>query len=334
MRGLATALPSQLTAGFRVGQELAPPAAGRPTAVYVVGMGGSAIAADLVRSIVGAETPVELVPIRSPDLPRAVDRRSRIVLVSYSGSTWETVRAYDGAGRVGASRFVVTSGGLLAERAARDDVPVLPLPPGLPPRAAVGQIFGGLLGLLDPWFPESNEGRVVRVAGRLSRLISQYSAPRGPAAKIAARIGGRVPVVYAEASFAGVARRWKDQFEENAKRLAVFDEAPELYHNAIVGWDAISRVEAARFAVLLLSWAGGLAATRRSFDYLERLLSQRGAVVIPVPLDAEDRLEATLAAVAIGDLVSLSLAERRGVDPYPTDAIGRLKSALGAKKTQ
>jgi len=331
MRALAAALPEQLTSGFRSGQELAPPAAGRPTTVYVVGMGGSAIAADLVGGVVGAETPVEIRAIRSPELPRAVERKSRVVLVSYSGSTWETVRAYDAAGRSGASRFVVTSGGLLAERAARDEVPLLPLPAGLPPRCAVGQVVGSLLGLLDPWFPESNEARVARVAGRLARLMPEYASPRGPAAALARRIGSRMPVIYAEAAFAGVARRWMTQLEENSKRLAMFDEAPELFHNAIVGWDALPRREAARFAVLLLRWEGGPASTRRSFEYFARLLDRHGVSALPVALAPEDRLEATLAGVALGDYLSLALADRRGVDPLPFDAIGRMKAALAAR---
>ncbi len=331
MRALAASLPTQFTEGFRAGQELAPPATGHSTTVFAVGMGGSGISADLARGLVESETPVALHLVRSSELPRAIERKSRVVLVSYSGDTWETVRAYERAGRVGAHRMVISSGGTLAERAARDGVPLLPLPPGLPPRSAVGHIFGGILGLLDPWFPESNEARVKRTADRLTRLIPQYSSPRGPAAAITRRLGSRVPVVFAESSFAGLARRWKTQFEENAKRIALFDEAPELFHNAIVGWDAMSRAEASRFAVLLLEWVGALPPTRRGFRHMERLLTERGAAVVPVALSAEDRMEATVAGISLGDHVSLFLAERRGVDPYPFDAIGRLKAALAAK---
>jgi glucose/mannose-6-phosphate isomerase len=332
MWSLAAGLPTQILDGFRAGQELAPPATGRSTTLFAVGMGGSAISADLVRGLVEAETPVAIHLVRSPDLSRAVERKSRVVLVSYSGDTWETVRAYDSAGRAGAHRTVITSGGMLADRAEREGVPVLRLPPGLPPRAAVGHIFGGILGLLDPWFPESNEARVRRMSERLARLIPQYASARGPAAVIARRLGARLPVIYAENSFAGLARRWKTQIEENAKRLAVFDEIPEVLHNSIVGWDAASRAEAARFGVVLLEWVGALPATRRGFEYLERLLAHRGATAVPVPLDAEDRLEAIGSGISLGDYVSLFLADRRGVDPLPIEAIGRLKTALAAKK--
>ncbi len=330
MRALAAMLPQALEDGFRAGRELAPSALdGRPS-VVAVGMGGSAIAADLARGFVTAESPIELSVLRSPELPRSVNERTHVILVSYSGNTWETLQAYDATRRAGARRTVVTSGGALAERANADGVPVLTLPPGLPPRSTVGQQLGGILGLLDPWFPESNEGRVGRVAGRVRGLIGLYAKPRGPAGRLAEKVGDRLPFVYAESSFLALARRWKTQVEENAKRLATFDEVPELFHNALVGWDAVRRSEAGRYAVILLEWTGESGSTRKSFRYLEALLRRRGVRVVPVPLDSEDRLEALVGGISLGDYVSLFLADRRRVDPLPVEAIVRLKTALGS----
>jgi len=329
MRALAASLPSGLLAGFRSGREIAPPAESRPATVYAVGMGGSGIAGELARGLVESETPLTLAVVRSPDLPHGLDHRSRVLLLSYSGNTWETLRAYDAAGRAGAVRCVVTAGGELGERAARDGVPLLPVPAGMPPRSAVGHLLGGILGLLDPWFPESNEARMARVADHLGPLTGAYARPRGPAAQIAQKIGERIPFVYAESAFLALARRWKTQFEENAKRLAVFDEVPELFHNALVGWDATPRAEASRTAILLLEWAGEGPMTRKSLRYLEKLAAARGAAVVRVPLTAEDQLEALAAGISLGDYTSLFLAERRKVDPYPVHAITRLKATLG-----
>lgn len=331
MRALAANLPDSFRDGFARGLELAPPAQ-RHSRVVAVGMGGSGIAADLARGVIDAETPAVLTVVRSPDLPRGTDRRTHVMLVSYSGDTWETLSAFDAAGRVGARRTVITSGGELADRAHEDDVPVLPVPAGLPPRAAIGHLLGGVLGVLDHWFPESNEERVVRIAERVRDQIGSYVRQKGPAAKIAARLDGRLPFVYAESSFLPLARRWKTQIEENAKQLAVFDEVPELLHNAIVGWDAASRDDAGRLAVVLLEWAGAPAPTRRSLRYLERLVARRGARVVRVPLESEDRLAALVGGIALGDHVSLFLADRRGVDPLPVDAISKLKDSLGTPR--
>jgi len=329
MRALAATLPDTLLAGYRSGQDLARPLPGDDLRIVAVGMGGSGIAADLARGVVDAESRAGLSVVRSPDLPRSVDHRAEVLLVSYSGNTWETLVAYDAAGRVGARRTVITSGGKLLEQAEADGVPILVVPPGLPPRSAVGHLLGGVLGLLDSAFPESLEGRIARAAEATRARIREYARPRGPAAALARQIGDRLPYIYAEDSFVPLARRWKTQVEENAKRLAVFDEVPELFHNAIVGWDAFPRRDAGRYIVMLLEWSGESPPVRKSLRYLERLLKSKRVPVARATMSSEDRLTALMAGIALGDHFSLFLAERGGVDPYPVDAITRLKSAIG-----
>ncbi|HTT26505.1 MAG TPA: SIS domain-containing protein [Thermoplasmata archaeon] len=326
MRALALDLPNQLEAGFAAGRELGSGPRSARQAI-MVGMGGSAIAADLVLSITDPETELPLTVARGPTLPRSVGRETWTVLASYSGQTWETLLAYDEAKRRGASLYAISSGGELARRAERDGVPHLLLPPGIPPRSALGYMVGGLLGALDPFFPESNERRVRDAAARLRTLGARLANPKGPSAEYAEALGNRVPYVYADTAFAGLARRWKTQFEENAKRLAHFDLVPELFHNALVAWDALSRAEARRRGVFLLEWSEESPATRWSFAYFDQLLRSRGVPVFRVPLAPTDRLDAILEGVAIGDHLSLFLAERAGVDPEPVAAIVRLKKA-------
>ncbi|MCI4365817.1 MAG: hypothetical protein L3K10_07170 [Thermoplasmata archaeon] len=328
LRGLASALPAALLDGFRRGRELALPAESGPVDFYVAGMGGSGIAAELARGVLETETRLRLTTVRGSSSPPSLSARSRVFLVSYSGDTWETLRAYEAAGRANSYRIVLTSGGQLAEAAGRDRVPLLPIPSGLPPRAAVGHLLGGILGILDPWFPESNDERLRRITERLPTTIASYARANGVADRLAASIGPRVPIVYAESSFVGLARRWKTQFEENAKRLAGFDELPELLHNAIVAWDALPAEEGKRYAVVLLEWSGIAPLLRQSSLYLERLLKSKGVIVLRVPLAPEDRLEALLQGLALGDHVSLFLADRAKVDPLPVEAIARLKAAL------
>ena len=329
MRAIAADLPNALLSGFQRGREVELPNGRPPTTVYAVGMGGSAIAADLARDLAESETRIPLSVVRGAELPRPLGENSRAILVSYSGETWETLRAYAAAERAGAGRVVVTSGGPLAERAEEDDVPVVRLPPGLPARGAVGYLFGGLLGLLDPTFPESNEGRVAAIAERLRPEIGRYARADGPAARLAAGIGDRIPSIFAPRGFGALARRWKTQIEENAKRIAQFDEFPEAFHNAVVAWSALSKANARHRAAVLFDRPGGEASVHRLIGEFERTLRGRGVAAVRVTLDSEDRLEAMLRGVALGDQVSLRLAERGKVDPLPVEAIARLREALG-----
>src|SRR6201999_3498690 len=71
-------------------------------------------------------------------LPAWAGPETLVLCSSYSGSTEETLAAYDDAAERGAQLLAVTTGGPLAERARRDGVPVIPVPGGFQPRAAVG----------------------------------------------------------------------------------------------------------------------------------------------------------------------------------------------------
>lgn len=331
LRELAGQLPDQLRQGFRTGVDLDFSLSPRLTHWAAAGMGGSAIASDLLAGILARETDRTLSVHRGPALPKAVNDRWLVVCTSYSGNTWETLAAYDQAGAAGATRLVVSSGGALADRAADDGVPCLIVPPGSPPRAAVGFLLGGLLGVVDAAFPESNEDRVEAAAGALVVRLRSLMAPGAGPARLAQRIGARSPLIYVDAGHEALARRWKTQIEENAKRLAQFDTVPELLHNALVPWDVLPPAEVSRRAVVLLEPTGGDRRLAKRFRYLERLLARRKVTVGRVPLVGPDPLLALLTGVAWGDLVSLAMAERARVDPMDIRALEDLKRAFGPR---
>jgi glucose/mannose-6-phosphate isomerase len=328
MRSLAIDLPVQLRSGFSGGVELGAPFPRDAHTAVAVGMGGSAGAADLLRSLTEPETELALNVVRGPAIPRAVGHRAIVLLSSYSGDSWETLAAYDAAGRQGAYRIAVSSGGELARRAERDRVPHLQLPPGLPPRAAVGHMFGGMLGILDPFFPESNEARLARAASRLAARQPSLASDRGEPARLARAVGPRTLEIYASTDIVSVAGHWKTQLEEHAKRLAHFDAIPELLHNTLVAWDAAPVSLARQRAVIVLERATGTPKLGRSATYLIALLRRRGVVARRVVLDPEDRLEALVTGVSYGDHFSHALARSAGVDPYEVRALDRLKHAM------
>ncbi len=335
MRALAAQLPDQFANGYRDGTEAARGTLGpRPRPTYAVGIGGSAISGDLARVVFERETKVPLVVVRGPALPAAADRDSLAILLSHSGTSWEAVSAYDEARRKGMRMVAITSGGELAERAERDGVPLIVINPDMPPRCSVGLVLGSILGLLDAWFPESNEDRVGRIADRLRAQHAIYAAHGGLPARLAARLGRRLPFVYGDGPLLPVARRWATQLEENAKRLATFDEVPETYHNAIVAWDRLARSDGHRLATFFLEWEGTHPKIRASNRYFERMVARKGVRTLRVAFDSSDLLEALLEGTLVGDLTSLELAARGRVDPLAIDAIARYRDFLAGSSAR
>ncbi|MGC2034583.1 MAG: SIS domain-containing protein [Thermoplasmata archaeon] len=328
MRELARGLPEQLADGFEAGRLVGAPSRRGIRAVTVVGMGGSGIAPHLLAPVLATETELSVSLSDGLTSPFRWDPKTLTVFVSYSGGTWETLSAYLEAGRSSAPRIVIASGGELARRARRDGVPFVALPPGIPPRSAVGFQLGALLGLVDPWFDRPNAPRIQRVARKIRYRQALWSRPDGLPSRLAERVGPRMPTIYADSGIGGVARRWKTQVDENAKRLASYDVLPEVLHNAIVSWDAVRAPIARRNSVIFLNWAGEDPRVHEASEYLARLLERRRVAVSSVDIDGADRLEAIVGGVSIGDHFSLFLAQNAGVDPLPYDAITRMKETL------
>ena len=109
-----------------------------PGGMIVAGMGGSAVGGRLALGAIGDRLRRPLAIADGYALPGWVGPDTLVLCSSYSGTTEETLAAYDDARERGAPRIVATTGGGLAERARRDGVPVIPVPGGFEPRAAVG----------------------------------------------------------------------------------------------------------------------------------------------------------------------------------------------------
>jgi glucose/mannose-6-phosphate isomerase len=251
-----------------------------------------------------------------------------VLCCSYSGETEETLACFAAAEALGARRVVVSTGGTLVEQAREADVPVIGLPGILQPRAAVAYMFA----------TAAEAAALADIAPRIHTEIDSAAAfleerrddLRARAEEIAAGLEGTLPVVIGSDLTAPVARRWKAQINENAKLPAFFAELPEADHNEICGW-AGAGASGARMAAVLLEDADQHPRERSRFRLTAEAIAADGAGAVRVETEGGDRVSRMLWATMLGDLVSVRLAESRGVDPVPVEAIERFKAALSAE---
>jgi glucose/mannose-6-phosphate isomerase len=147
------------------------------------------------------------------------------------------------------------------------------------------------------------------------------------AAELAAQLEGTTPVIYGADLTAPVAYRWKTQVNENAKQPAFTHELPEMDHNEIIGWEGAP--DSGRFSAIFLTDSDQHPRQRQRAELTAELIEPGAERVITIETSGETRTHRLLAAVMLGDLVSLHLAARRGVDPSPVPVIEELKDRLG-----
>ena len=195
-----------------------------PGGLIVAGMGGSAIGGALASAALGDRASRPIVIARSYALPAWTTPDTAVLCASYSGNTEETLAIYDAAGAVGARRIVATTGGKLAEAARADGVPVIPLPGGFQPRAAVA--YSLVVALEVAWLCGAGErlhAEIDVAAAHAEQIVSMWGpdAPDDSLAKQLARgLHGTIPQIAGAGLTSPIAYRWKTQINENAKMPA------------------------------------------------------------------------------------------------------------------
>ena len=286
----------------------------RSGGLVVAGMGGSAIGGDLAAAAVGDRARRPIRTNRGYALPSWLDADALVLFASYSGDTEETVAAYERARELGAPRVALTTGGQLSELAREDGIPVIGIPSGMQPRAAVIYMTVAALECAAACGASpSLRGEIEAAGPTLRALAEDDSEPRA----LAESLRDRIPVVYGAGRTVAPARRWKTQLNENAEVAAFASELPEADHNEVCGEDE-------RLAAIFLDDDTLEPRLRRRIEVTREVLG--GGHVVEAR--GASPVERVLSLVLLGDLVSVHLAYLRGVDPTPVEVIGRLKAAL------
>jgi glucose/mannose-6-phosphate isomerase len=333
MLGTVAALPSHCRAGYETGRsaEVLPVLDGI-TSVVFVGMGGSAVAGDVLRSVFRDRVGVPIEVCRSAALPAYAATHTFVIASSYSGGTAETLEAFRDAHERGCRILAVTSGGALAAEAGERGHSMVLVPGGSQPRAALGYLacttLGALerAGLLPPLADDldETEAELLELAGQLGPDVPTAA---NAAKQIASWIEGRVPVAWgAEGIGAVAALRWKTQLNENGKVPAWWSSMSELDHNEVVGW--VPPYGEAH-AVVALRHDGEDPALDTRFTLSAAIAADAGAAIREVRARGTSALARLFTLIMIGDFASCYVGLAGDHDPTPVDAIVRLKAALG-----
>ena len=298
--------------------------------VVLLGMGGSAISGDILRSLatLTARKPVQVV--RGYDIPASVGESTLVVACSHSGNTEETLSAFQQAVDAGAKTFVITTGGEIAQAADRAGAPVFRYEYEGEPRSSTGHQLMALLalgeraGLLEP--QEQAVSEAVTLMKR-QRANLGFDSPRdqNPAKQLAERLQWRLPVIVGADVLDVAAYRWKTQINENSKSWALHETLPELDHNSIVGF---GKPDVSRLHVVFLRHAALHPRLLLRYEATGEALDDAGVSHETVEAQGTSALAQVMTAIYFGDLTSYYLALLNGVQPATVVPIDTLKAKL------
>lgn len=307
--------------------------------IVVAAVGGSAIQGDLIRNWIEDQMAIPLEICRDSTLPSYADGRTLVIAVSYSGDTQETLSQVIEACERRCKVFSVTSGGQLARISKRLGVPTVKVRSGLVPRAALPHLLTSTAYIL------SRSGLIKSIQEEIKLASRQLSEIRGEiraenplennrAKQFALDMLGKFPVIYSSTRVSGVARRMKNQFNENSKVPSKFELLPEAIHNEIEGWKRLDVAEEASvpFSIVFVRDTGESESERLRFEEMKKILNEAGfSEVKQVLLEGETKLGRLLSGVYFGDFASFYLAVARGFDPTLIKSIEKLKKRIDGR---
>lgn len=290
--------------------------------ILITGLGGSGIGGSLIAETLAPSAKVPIVVNKNYEVPAWVNEKTLVIACSYSGNTEETIAAAEQAKKQGAQLAVITSAGKLLKMAQDENLPLVELPGGFPPRAAFGHSSVALFALLGVCgVAQWNANEFLKIADHLKEKQEEI---KSIARDLAEKLSGRIPVLYSAEGLSAVAVRWRQQINENAKMLCWHHVFPEMNHNELVGWAGGDN----RMGVVILRSSDDHPRSAVRLDLSRDLIAKQTDVVEEVEAVGDNQLERMYYLIAVGDWLSLYLSEKRGVDPVEVNVITHLKSEL------
>ncbi|MGD8543745.1 MAG: bifunctional phosphoglucose/phosphomannose isomerase [Candidatus Bathyarchaeota archaeon] len=300
--------------------------------VAVAGMGGSAIAGDILKDWVRSEVKVSMEICRGYHLPAYIDTDSLVFVISYSGDTEETLSCMVNAVERGCKIVSISSNGTLQRATETLGLPFIQLPKMAAARASLPYLFAPLphllakLGILPSGKVDRNMKATVEVLVKLAKEYAvEVPVEKNFAKQTAIKLYETVPIIYSCNPYRSAALRFKGQINENCKIPARFDVFPELNHNEIIGWEASNEITR-RYSLILLRGVEELPEVRERIDVLkERIFTKKARSVIEINAQGETKLARIFSLIFTVDMISMYLAILYNRDPVASEIFPLLK---------
>lgn len=300
--------------------------------IVLAGMGGSALAADMVKILVKDTLKIPIEVVKDYSLPAYVNEQTLVITISHSGNTEETLSCYDQAREQGATVATMATGGKLQENATRDNLPFAQVPDGAQPRMSTVYHLRVLLYILQQYklIDSTLFDELANSSEWLRQHINSWSAEvpteHNYAKQIAELAAGKIGMFYGGELTAPIAYKWKISWNESSKNLAFYNQFPEFSHNEFIGW--VSHPVDKPFAVFDLKSHLEKPRITERMELTDRMLSGNRPHAKSIQLEGETLVRQFLWGLAFADMSSVYLAVLNNVNPVPVELVEKFKQAL------
>jgi len=296
--------------------------------ILILGMGGSAIGADLTKVLVQDYCTISITINRNYTIPKWVNSKTLILACSYSGNTEETLSAFEICLKNQFHIIICTTGGKLLKIANEYNIDYVKIPSGYQPRAALGLSFSVIILLFSKFkfIPNHLINNLYNTISSLNKFSSEFCDLNNSAARIAKVIYNTIPIIYGSDDLTWIiALRLKGQLAENAKILSFHYNFPEQNHNEIEGWNNNNLFE--KYSIIWIYDQDIHMNIKKRMDITSQMLGSK-IQQIKIKQTGSNKYERLLKLIHYTDWISYYTAYYNNTDPTPVKKIEELKLLL------
>ena len=291
----------------------------KPAKKFIVsGMGGSHLAADLIKAW---NPSFDMTVHHDYGLPAVDLKKCLIIISSYSGNTEEALDGFNKAILEKLPLAAISIGGKLLELAKEHQKPYIQMPDtGIEPRSALGF---SLVSMLKMMGQEKALSDIKNISFNMADLEEKGQA-------LAQRLKNHIPVIYTSTANGPIGYNWKIRFNETGKIPAFCNTIPELNHNEMVGFDreGESKGLSDSFYFLFLKDNQDHKRNLLRMDITKEILEEKGLTVEILELEGKNAWEKIFTSLTMADWAAYYTAQIYKLEAQETAIITRFKNTI------
>lgn len=306
--------------------------------VVVCGMGGSALGARMIDSLINDKVKVPIEIFNQYHVPNYTGGKTLIVSSSYSGNTEEALSTLNEAINKGAKVFGITTGGKLADTLAANNLPSYiydPINnPSAQPRMAIGYAVGAILALLSKLNIVHIERDEINTAvDSMEKAIKSYDESVGEkqnlAKSLAKKLEGKGTILAASEHLVGTVHTVKNHFNESAKTFSALYELPELNHHLMEG---LKNPEKLKENLHFIFFNSKLYSERvqKRYPLTTEVVEKNGYEYSVFTPSSDEKIEQVFETLVFGSFVVYYLSKYYGIDPTEIPWVDYFKKKLAS----
>lgn len=300
------------------------------------GMGGSALAAYVLKSLYLNDITLPFEIVNDYHLPAYVDSHTLVILGSYSGTTEETLSSALEARQKNALATGLTTGGDLASFFRENNYPAYIYDPknnpSAQPRLGTGYGIAALisiftkLNLLNVTSKEI-EDTVLYIKSLKEKYTLSVPLNNNPAKKLALNLYQKTPLIITAGHLTNTGRVIRNQIHETSKSFASWYDLPELNHHLLESLQNPQNI-GSQAVVFIIDSALYPSKIALRIKVSEQVFVKNNLTCFTFKPVAGDKLSQCLEVIVFGGYLSFYLAMLNGVDPSRIPWVDYFKSEL------